>query len=91
MAATVLGGALVFLVIGSLAYGVTLSGWRVLYIAPLAVEDEVALGLLFIGGAFVAALGAGLAVAVDGLSGAVLGVGAAAATAAGLAMTTAPT
>ncbi len=77
MAQMLLGVALTILLIGVLAYAITLSGREVVYIAPLSVEAEVGMGLLVLGGAAATATGSAIAVAVGGLAGALLGTGAA--------------
>lgn len=81
MAETALGIAALYMVIGALAYAVTLSGREVTYIAPLSVGTEVALGLLFLGVAATVFVSAAVALGVGGGVGVVAGVAAGAAVA----------
>ncbi len=73
MAQTVLAVAALYLVVGFLAYAVTLSGREVTYMAPLSVEAEVGMGLLFMCAAATALLAAAAALLGAGWLGTVVG------------------
>jgi hypothetical protein len=74
MAQTVLGAAAFYLILGSLAYALTLSGRRVGYIAPVSVESEAGIGLLFLWASAVVLVASAAAVLISGWPGTVIGL-----------------